>query len=74
MDLASGYQDREDDIKLTVDNIFPAGSTTKCITAVGILKLYEQGRIGLNDSISMHVDKILQASNGTTLLELWGGN
>jgi len=37
----AGYQDREDDIKLQVDNIFPAGSTTKCITAVGIMELYE---------------------------------
>ena len=59
--LVSGMGNREKHIPLTNDYIFPTGSIAKCITAVGIMRLWEEGRIGLNDTIDMHVNKILMA-------------
>ena len=41
LDLVAGFKNREDHVKLDVDTIFPVGSTTKAITAVGIMQLYE---------------------------------
>lgn len=39
---------------------------------MGVMRLIEQGKIGFNDSISIHVDDILMKSNGTTLAQIWG--
>lgn len=52
----------------------PYGSVTKAYTTMGIMRLIEQGKMGFNDSISMHVDRIFMASNGTTLDGIWGGD
>ena len=41
---------------MTADNIVPVGSVTKSYTGVGILRLYEEGKLGLNDTIDQHVN------------------
>ena len=41
---------------------------------MSVLRLVEEGKVGFNDSIAMHVDPILTSGNGTTLLQLWNGN
>jgi len=52
----------------------PYGSVTKAYTVMGIMRLIEQGKMGFNDSISMHVDDLLMKSNGTTLSQIWKGD
>ena len=59
---------------MNTKNIVPLGSVTKTWTAVGIMRLIEEGRMGFNDTIDKHVDQLLKESNGTTLLELWNGD
>ena len=41
---------------------------------MSVIRLVEEGRVGFNDTVAQHVDKILLSGNGTTLIELWGGN
>ena len=43
----------------------------KAYTAMGIMRLVQDGKIGLNDTLQQHVDWWLQKTNSTTLLELW---
>ena len=52
---------------MSIDNIIPSGSVTKTVTAMSIMKLYEQGKIDLNDTIDKHVDEILMKVNGSTI-------
>lgn len=59
---------------MTVDAKIPLGSITKPYTVMAILRLIDQGKMGFNDSIGMHVDNILMKSNGTTMLDLWRGD
>lgn len=42
-----GYADREDSTLTDVKHIFRVASVSKLITAVGIMKLYEQGKLNL---------------------------
>ena len=53
-------------------DIVPAGSLTKAFTASMVMKLVENGTIGFNDPISMHVDPWLTRVNGTTLAGVFG--
>ncbi|MBE0655359.1 MAG: beta-lactamase family protein, partial [Bacteroidales bacterium] len=50
-----GYDDLEKQIPLKKDAIFRIASQTKAITSVAVMMLYEEGRLSLNDPISMHV-------------------
>ena len=59
---------------MTVDAKIPLGSITKPYTVMALLRLIDQGKMGFNDSIGMHVDNILMKSNGTTMLDLWRGD
>jgi len=54
------------------ENIMPQGSITKTYTAVAIMRLVEEGRMSLNDTINTHVNKILMTNFGATIEELWG--
>lgn len=58
-----GYADEENDIKTDVNHIFRIASVSKLITAVGIMKLVENGKLSL-DSKVFGEDGIL---NDTTL-------
>lgn len=59
---------------MTNDNIVPMGSGSKPYTAVSIMKLVEDGKMHLNDSISQHVDEFLMKTNHSTLLDIWKGD
>ena len=49
------------------DNIVPVGSTTNSWTATGIMRLYQEGKLGLNDTIDKHVNEYLERTNGTNI-------
>ena len=38
------------------------------------MRLHERGLIDIDAPISTYVDPLLQRENGTTMLELWGGD
>jgi len=52
---ATGYQDLDKKIPMRADSIFQIMSMTKPITAIGIMILVEEGRIGLNDPVERHL-------------------
>ena len=73
--FASGPNDLKDKkSKLTTEDRVGFGSLTKTYTAMGIMKLVQDGKIGLNQTISSLVDDFLQRTENTTLLEMWQGN
>jgi D-alanyl-D-alanine carboxypeptidase len=52
---ASGYFDRERRVPLEPDDGFRIASNTKTFTAAAVLRLVEDGRIGLDDAIANHL-------------------
>jgi D-alanyl-D-alanine carboxypeptidase len=52
---ASGYFDRERRVPLEPDDGFRIASNTKTFTAAAVLRLVEDGRIGLDDPIANHL-------------------
>ena len=72
--FVAGVNDHATGKNLTATDLIPLGSMIKPMTAMSVLRLIEQGKVGFNDSIGMHVDPILKSGNGTTMLELWNNN
>lgn len=52
---STGYNDLRNKVPLEKDAIFRIASQTKAITSVAVMMLFEEGRISLNDPISMHL-------------------
>tara|TARA_A100001011_G_scaffold316550_1_gene335612 strand:- start:403 stop:1596 length:1194 start_codon:yes stop_codon:yes gene_type:complete len=52
-----GYANIEDNIPLQEKSIFRIASITKCIVAVGIMKLYDKGLFKLNDPIEKYISE-----------------
>ena len=52
---AVGYQNLETKTPMRTDTIFQIMSMTKPVTAVGIMLLLEEGRLGLNDPVERHL-------------------
>jgi CubicO group peptidase (beta-lactamase class C family) len=52
---ATGFDDLEKQIPLQKDAIFRIASQTKAITTVAMMMLYEEGRISLNDPVSLYL-------------------
>lgn len=50
-----GARDREARVPMTRDSLFKLASMTKIVTAVAVLQLWEQGRIGLDDPIERYL-------------------
>lgn len=50
-----GFADLESRVPATSDTLFRAASVTKSMTAVGILKLAEDGKINLDDEVQVYV-------------------
>ena len=50
-----GYRNLESKEPMTVDTIFAIASMTKPITCVWVIRLVEQGKIGLDDPISKYL-------------------
>ncbi len=51
----TGYNDLENKIPLEKDAIFRIASQTKGITSVAIMRLYEEGKLDLQDPVSKHL-------------------
>jgi len=43
-----GYKNKEKELKTDINTVYQAASNTKTITAVAIMKLYEEGKIDLD--------------------------
>jgi CubicO group peptidase (beta-lactamase class C family) len=52
---ATGFDDMEKRTPLQKDAIFRIASQTKAITSVAVMMLYEEGRISLNDPVSLYL-------------------
>lgn len=50
-----GFVNKENRIKSDNDSLYMIGSNTKVMTALGILKLYEEGKLSLNDDIKKFI-------------------
>lgn len=70
--LAKGYgfANRREKVPVTPDTIFDIGSVTKQFTAAAILKLEEQGRLKVEDTISLYFDNIPEDKKNITLHQL----
>lgn len=55
-----GFSDLENKIEIDVNDQFVIGSISKQITAVLLLREYEKGKIGLNDTIGNYLTEIRQ--------------
>lgn len=52
-----GYRDREKKLPVTPDTQFYIASCTKPFTAAGIMKLVEQGKVGLDDPVKKYLPR-----------------
>lgn len=66
---AFGLSDIETKRAMKPDSIFRMASATKILTSVALLRLYEQGRFGLRDAVSIYLPefKNLTVQSGTAL-------
>ncbi len=55
---AAGFADPEAGTPLDCASPFQIGSNTKMMTAVVLLQLFEEGRLGLDDPLSLHLPEI----------------
>ncbi len=53
---AYGWADLARKRAATVDTVFPVASITKTLTAMGVMRLVEQGRLGLDEPVGPHLD------------------
>jgi CubicO group peptidase (beta-lactamase class C family) len=72
--VAKGVQDHRTGEEATVDSTYPVGSANKPLTAVALMTLAESGVLDLDAPAYKLIDPFLNRTNGTTLLELWGGD
>jgi CubicO group peptidase (beta-lactamase class C family) len=52
---AVGYADREAKVPIRRDNLFQVFSMTKPVTGVGLMRLWEEGRFGLDEPIAKYL-------------------
>jgi CubicO group peptidase (beta-lactamase class C family) len=55
---AFGVADAASRRPMTTDSLFRMASATKIVTAAGLLTLYEEGRVGLGDSVGDHLTEL----------------
>jgi CubicO group peptidase (beta-lactamase class C family) len=65
-----GLSDREKGIPTTAETVFDIGSITKPFTAAAILKLEEQGRLHVTDSIARYFKNVPVDKGGITIHHL----
>lgn len=68
--LTKGYADLENEVPATPDSKFRIGSLTKQFTAVAILKLMEDGKLSLTDSIQTYLPEFPVKSHPITIEHL----
>lgn len=66
-----GYLNQEEKIPVQYDTIFRIMSMTKVLTAVGVMKLYEEQKIGLDDEIARYLseygNRMVRQPDGTEI-------
>ncbi len=65
-----GYANLEHQIPVTTKSIFQIASITKVFTAIATLKLYEQGKIDLDDSIGQYLPYLPEHWHAITIRQL----
>ncbi len=65
-----GWADLERRVRVTPDTLFEIGSVTKQFTAVALMLLVEDGKLGLDDLLSSHLPGMPEAWQGVTLRHL----
>ena len=70
LERAFGYADLNDRVPLTPRHRFRVASHSKTFTAAGIMKLREEGRLGLDDRVGQHVDGLHPAVAEATIGQL----
>ncbi len=70
--LSKGYgsADRERSIPVTADTVFHGASLTKQFTATAVMKLEQQGKLRVEDSITKYFDNVPEDKKGITLHHL----
>lgn len=59
-----GYRDREKNLKTDIYTVYQAASNTKTITAVAIMKLFEEGKIDLDVPVEKYLTRWHLAQTG----------
>jgi CubicO group peptidase (beta-lactamase class C family)/tetratricopeptide (TPR) repeat protein len=67
-----GYSDLENRVPVTPGTLFRMASVTKPMTAVGIVKLAEDGKLNLNDPVEKHVPYFPEKKWPVTIRHLLG--
>lgn len=62
---ATGMQNTEKDIDMTMDTLFPIGSISKQFCATAVLMLQDQGKLSVNDTIDKYFPEYEYASQIT---------
>jgi D-alanyl-D-alanine carboxypeptidase len=65
-----GFADVENDVPATARTVYRIGSITKQFTAADVLKLVEQGKVSLDDSIGRHMPSLPAAWRGVRIRQL----
>ena len=55
LDKAYGYANLEKQVRLTGEHLFRIASHSKLFTATAVMRLYNEGRISLDDGVSKHL-------------------
>jgi CubicO group peptidase (beta-lactamase class C family) len=63
---AIGYQDLETRKPMRSDTIFDVRSVTKVVTAIGVMKLVEEGKLALNDPVEKYLPEFKKSGEQTT--------
>ena len=67
---AVGLADVELDVAATPTNLFEIGSITKSYTAILVMRLVEEGKLGLDDPIRDHLEGLPESWSGVTVQQL----
>ncbi|MDX1700363.1 MAG: serine hydrolase domain-containing protein, partial [Melioribacteraceae bacterium] len=65
-----GFSNLEYDIPMTDSSVYRVWSISKQICAVAILKIYEDGKLNLDDKISIYLDNIPETWKNITIKQL----
>lgn len=68
--LAHGWAGLEPRAPLTARHRFPVGSVTTLVTAVAVLRLVGEGRVGLDDQTNRYLDTVRLADADVTVRDL----
>lgn len=74
MAAAAGFDDHATGSKVTIESMYPSGSVTKTFTAVGIMRLAQQGKLDLDATAASLIDPWMKAHGRLSLKMQWDGD